>query len=126
MTTEAEKEYLLKICIIGEKTEINTKIGRLTADHYDENSLLQEVEIDTKKISIEKVNIKMIIVITAGQEFFGKLRPSNYRGAAACHDFKKVQNFLLNLMNPNTQIASTIIYYSACSSKIVIKNLFNV
>ncbi|MHA2094772.1 MAG: Rab family GTPase, partial [Candidatus Hodarchaeales archaeon] len=42
------------------------------------------VDITTKKISLDEIQVKLILVDTAGQEFFGKLRPSYYRGASAC------------------------------------------
>ena len=97
MTTEAEMEYLLKICIIGENTELNAKFGRLTAGgKFVENSFPSYgVEIVTKKITIEKAIIKLIIVIIAGQEFFGK-QSSYYRGASGClilFDKRKPETF---------------------------------
>jgi small GTP-binding protein len=33
---------------------------------------------------VDENPVKLILVDTAGQEFFGKLRPSYYRGASAC------------------------------------------
>lgn len=42
------------------------------------------VDITTKKIEVDNKRIKLILVDTAGEEFFGKLRPSYYRGASAC------------------------------------------
>jgi small GTP-binding protein len=42
------------------------------------------VDITTRKIHVDDNQVKLILVDTAGQEFFGKLRPSYYRGASAC------------------------------------------
>ncbi|MHA2095457.1 MAG: Rab family GTPase, partial [Candidatus Hodarchaeales archaeon] len=41
------------------------------------------VDITTKKIFLDDLQVKLILVDTAGEEFFGKLRPSYYRGASA-------------------------------------------
>ncbi|NHJ02347.1 MAG: hypothetical protein EAX86_09455 [Candidatus Heimdallarchaeota archaeon] len=78
--------YSLLICIIGKNTEHNCTFGRLTADTKFDVSYLPSlgVDIPTKRIAIGKAPIKLIIMITAGQESFGKLRPSYYRGASAC------------------------------------------
>ena len=45
------------------------------------------VDITTKRIVVNNSPVKLILVDTAGQEFFGKLRPSYYRGASACSIF---------------------------------------
>ena len=101
--TEAN-EYLLKICIIGSNTKLNQTFGRITADNVFERDDLPTlgVDIPTKRITVGITPVKLIIVITAGQEFFGKLRPSYYRGASACiivydkgdiDSFKEVSSF---------------------------------
>ena len=79
-----KSEYLLKICAIGsgnvQKTEI---IRKYAEDRFDGNYLpTLGVDITTKKIRIKETYLKLIIVDTAGQEFFGKLRPNYYRGAS--------------------------------------------
>jgi small GTP-binding protein len=84
-----ENEYLLKICAIGSSsTKKTTLIRRFTEGKFETNYLpTLGVDITTKKILIKNNCIKLIIVDTAGQEFFGKLRPSYYRGASACSLF---------------------------------------
>ena len=75
--------YLLKICIIGTPNELKTKMNRNFCG-YQPNTLLKTgVEILTKEIRVAGNFVKLILVDTAGQEFFGKLRPSYYRGASA-------------------------------------------
>jgi small GTP-binding protein len=60
-------------------------IRRYAEDKFDGNYLpTLGVDITTKKITVKDVQTKLILVDTAGQEFFGKLRPNYYRGASAC------------------------------------------
>ena len=78
-------EYLLKICIIGLPGELKTKMIPVFVErkfHIDYPSTLG-VSIVTKEIKVDGTKVKLILVNTAGQEFFGKLRPSYYRGASA-------------------------------------------
>ncbi len=78
-------EYLLKICAIGSGNTGKTLFIRKFAENkFDTNYLpTLGVDITTKKICFNNTQIKLILVDTAGQEFFGKLRPSYYRGASA-------------------------------------------
>jgi small GTP-binding protein len=89
-----KSEYLLKICAIGsgdvQKTEI---IRRFAEDKFDANYMpTLGVDITTKKIKIYQTQTKLIIVDTAGQEFFGKLRPNYYRGASGALIFCNLFN----------------------------------
>ncbi|PWI48570.1 hypothetical protein CEE45_05880 [Candidatus Heimdallarchaeota archaeon B3_Heim] len=78
-------EYLLKICAIGSGNTGKTLFIRKFAENkFDTNYLpTLGVDITTKKINVGNNQVKLILVDTAGQEFFGKLRPSYYRGASA-------------------------------------------
>ena len=82
-------EYLLKICAIGSGNVGKTSLIRKFAENkFDTNYLpTLGVDITTKRIVVNNNPIKLILVDTAGQEFFGKLRPSYYRGASACSIF---------------------------------------
>ncbi len=79
-------EYLLKICAIGSGSVGKTSLIRRFAEGKFTTNYLPTlgVDITTKTIQIDGNNVKLILVDTAGQEFFGKLRPSYYRGASAC------------------------------------------
>ncbi len=85
----SNNEYLLKICAVGSSHTGKTKIIR----HFTENKFTINylptlgVDISTKTIQVDNKTVKLILVDTAGQEFFGKLRPSYYRGASACMIF---------------------------------------
>ncbi|MHA1969361.1 MAG: Rab family GTPase, partial [Candidatus Hodarchaeales archaeon] len=78
-------EHLMKICVLGNPQKVKTTIIHNFAEGKFTTNRLPTlgVDITTKKIQIGSNNIKLIIVDTAGQEFFRKLRPSYYRGASA-------------------------------------------
>ncbi|MFX0087749.1 MAG: Rab family GTPase [Candidatus Hodarchaeota archaeon] len=82
----SKNEYLLKICAIGSSNTGKSKIIRyFTEGKFTTNYLpTLGVDITTKTIKVDNNKVKLILVDTAGQEFFGKLRPSYYRGASAC------------------------------------------
>jgi len=82
-------EYLLKICAIGPPDTAKTRVIRQFAEGKFIINYLPTlgVDITTKKIEVDNNKVKLILVDTAGQEFFGKLRPSHYRGASACTIF---------------------------------------
>ncbi|MFX0207544.1 MAG: leucine-rich repeat domain-containing protein [Candidatus Hodarchaeota archaeon] len=83
-----ENEYLLKICIIGSTKHKSGLVRQFAQGKFETNYLpILGVDITTKKIQINDNHLKLILVDTAGQEFFGKLRPSYYRGASACSIF---------------------------------------
>ncbi|MFX1283799.1 MAG: Rab family GTPase [Promethearchaeota archaeon] len=91
-------EYLLKIVCLGSPSSNKTKIlrgyseGKFTTDYLPTLG----VDITTKQIKIDDNQIKLIIVDTAGEKFFGKLRPSYYRGASGAlifFDHKKRKSF---------------------------------
>ena len=79
-------EPLIKISIIGSASaELKTGlIRRYADDKFDENRLpTLGVDITTKKIvNINGSKAKIILVDTAGQEFFEKTRHGYYRGAS--------------------------------------------
>ena len=83
---ESKNEYLLKICAIGSGSVGKTSLIRRFAEGKFTTNYLPTlgVDITTKKIHVNDSSVKLILVNTAGQEFFGKLRPSYYRGASAC------------------------------------------
>ncbi|MHA2244637.1 MAG: Rab family GTPase [Candidatus Hodarchaeales archaeon] len=99
-------EYLFKICAIGSPNTCKTALirrfveGKFTTDYLPSLG----VDITTKQVQVDDNNIKLILVDTAGQEFFGKLRPSYYSGTSACLIFcslkdrtsiNNVSNYLL-------------------------------
>ncbi|MFX1286603.1 MAG: GTP-binding protein [Promethearchaeota archaeon] len=86
-------EYFIKICIMGSARELKTKMvntfvgGKFTTSHLPTLG----VDITTKQIKVNDFNVHLVLVDTIGQEFFGKLRSSYFRGAsAAIITFEKV------------------------------------
>ena len=77
--------YLVKICIVGTPNELKTKLNRTFCGYQtDPDTLLTlGVEVLTNQIQVAANLVKLILVDTAGQQFFGKLRPSYYQGASA-------------------------------------------
>ncbi|MHA2306403.1 MAG: hypothetical protein ACXACU_13545 [Candidatus Hodarchaeales archaeon] len=74
----------MKICVVGTPTKLKTGLirrfaeGKYTTDYLP----ILGVDITAKKIQVDNYNVKLIIVDTAEEEFFEKLRPSYYRGAS--------------------------------------------
>ncbi len=129
--TESKNEYLLKICAIGSSNSEKTRIIRRFAEGKFTTNYLPTlgVDITTKKIQVDDNNIKLILVDTAGQEFFGKLRPSYYRGASACtiffslnkrETFHAVPLWLKEFRKhiPGSSIPISLIAVSNCEPKI--------
>ena len=82
---EEKIEELIKICLIGSiPVKLKTEFIRSYAeDKFDGNYLpTLGVDITTKKITFKDHPLKLILVDTAGQKFFKKLRPNYYRGAS--------------------------------------------
>ena len=80
-----KSEYLLKVCILGSEWNLRKNlITTYTGLSSDPQSETLGIDILTKKMIVKETPTKLILVNTAGQEFFGKLRPNYYRGASAC------------------------------------------
>ncbi|MFX0052187.1 MAG: Rab family GTPase [Candidatus Hermodarchaeota archaeon] len=79
-------EWLLKICSIGTYQVGKTSLIRRYAENKFETDYLPTIGVDitTKRITLNNQKIKLILVDTAGQEAFGKIRQSYYMGSAAC------------------------------------------
>lgn len=84
-----DNEYMLKICVLGSVSELKTEFIHFFAEgkfnlHYVKEVIMPTlgVDISIKIINVDDNEVKLILVDTAGQEFFGKLRPSYYRGAS--------------------------------------------
>ena len=79
-----DEEFMLKICAIGSVSAQKTEFIRRYADEKFDTDYLptQGADITNKKITVNNEPVKLILVDTAGQEFFRKLRSSYYRGAS--------------------------------------------
>ena len=75
--------HLMKICCLGDpkKTVI---IRHYAENKFDKNYLpTLGVDVTTKHTNFHGLQVKLIFADTAGQKFFGKLRPRYYRGASS-------------------------------------------
>jgi small GTP-binding protein len=79
-------EIILKFCSIGSYQVGKTSLIRRYAENaFDEDYLpTLGVDITTKRIVVNKIPIKLILMDTAGQEQFGNIRRTYYRGCAGC------------------------------------------
>jgi hypothetical protein len=77
-------EFLFKVTCLGAKRK--THFIRYYAEGKFTTNYLPTlgVDITTKPVNLRGLLLKLIIVDTAGQEFFDHLRPSYYRGSSAC------------------------------------------
>lgn len=83
-----EGEYLLKIVCVGSGSVGKTSLIRQYVEGKFSSEYIPTIGIDisTKKTVISDIigsfKVKLILTDTAGQEFFGSLRPTYYRGAS--------------------------------------------
>jgi Ras-related protein Rab-2A len=79
-------EWLLKICSIGSFQVGKTSLIRRYAENKFEVNYLPTIGIDitSKRIVLDDQEIKLILVDTAGQEAFGRIRRSYYMGCVGC------------------------------------------
>ncbi|MFX1511257.1 MAG: Rab family GTPase [Promethearchaeota archaeon] len=107
-------EYLFKIVAVGSGGVGKTSLIRRFAEGKFSESYLPTlgVDITTKIIDFgERGMVKLICVDTAGQEYFGRLRPTYYRGANGAmvvFDLTKEKTFTavpkwLNELKPNVR-----------------------
>ncbi|MHA2294799.1 MAG: GTP-binding protein [Candidatus Hodarchaeales archaeon] len=111
MMTKKEPEYIFKVVAIGSggvgKTSL---IRRYATDKFQESYLMTlGVDFTTKEVNVEdfNTNVKIIMVDTAGQEYYGRLRPTYYTGANGCMlcfdltdktSFEKLPDWLTEIM----------------------------
>lgn len=72
---------LLKICCIGSERKTEQIRGYVEGKFSTNYLPTLGVDITTKNLNLHGLLMRIIVIDTAEQEFFGKLRPSYYRGA---------------------------------------------
>lgn len=77
-------EFLFKITCVGTKRK--SQIIRCYVEGKFTTNYLPSlgVDITAKQVNLHGLLLNLIIVDTAGQEFFGKLRTSYYKGSSGC------------------------------------------
>ena len=85
-------QFLMKIACLGTKKKTSI-IHDFAQKKFTVNYLpTLGVDITNRRLNIHGLRVDLIIVDTAEQEFFGKLRPSYYRGASAGMIFFEFDN----------------------------------
>lgn len=93
-----QPNYLFKIVAIGSGGVGKTSLIRRFAESRFDASYLPTlgVDITTKRVEVDGIEVKLICVDTAGQEYFSKLRPTYYKGANGAlvvFDITKLKTF---------------------------------
>lgn len=79
-------EWVLKICSAGSyqvgKTSLIRRFaeGRFTQDYLPTIG----VDITTKRITVDNHQVKIVLLDTAGEEYFGRIRKTYFEGAFGC------------------------------------------
>ncbi|MFW9998294.1 MAG: Rab family GTPase [Candidatus Odinarchaeota archaeon] len=88
ISSKKEPEYIFKVVAVGAggvgKTSL---IRRFATDKFQESYLMTlGVDFTTKEVYVKERDTitKIIVVDTAGQEYYSRLRPTYYSGANGC------------------------------------------
>ena len=81
-----KNEWVIKICSVGSYQVGKTSLIRRYAEGKFELDYIPTIGVDitTKLISVNQQPVKLLLMDTAGQEIFGKIRPTYYEGALGC------------------------------------------
>ena len=96
----APKDYLiLKICAAGSYGVGKTSLIRRYAENKFSTSYTPTIGVDitTKRVTVNNQQIKLLLVDTAGQEYFGKIRKTYFEGAFSCiivYDITRRESFI--------------------------------
>ena len=85
MNYDDEVEYVFKIVAVGTGGVGKTSVIRRFASGKFENNYLMTLGVDftTKSLKVNERNIKIVCADTAGQVYYGSIRPQYYEGANA-------------------------------------------
>ncbi|UCE13218.1 MAG: GTP-binding protein [Candidatus Heimdallarchaeota archaeon] len=91
-------EWILKICSTGSYQVGKTSLIRRYAENKFSHDYIPTIGVDitTKRLIVQDHQIKLLLIDTAGQEFFGKIRPAYYQGAFGCivvYDITRKETF---------------------------------
>ncbi|MHA2246456.1 MAG: Rab family GTPase [Candidatus Hodarchaeales archaeon] len=79
-------DWVLKMCSAGSYGVGKTSLIRRYAENKFSSSYTPTIGVDitTKRITVDNRQIKLLLVDTAGQEYFGNLRKAYFNGAFSC------------------------------------------
>lgn len=92
-------DLLVKICAAGSYGVGKTSLIRRYAEDKFSSSYTPTIGVDitTKRITVDNQRVKLLLVDTAGQEYFGKIRKTYFEGAFGCiiiYDITRRESFL--------------------------------
>ncbi|MFX0124896.1 MAG: Rab family GTPase [Candidatus Hodarchaeota archaeon] len=92
-------DLILKICAAGSYGVGKTSLIRRYAENKFSSSYTPTIGVDitTKRVTVNNHRIKLLLVDTAGQEYFGKIRKTYFEGAFGCiivYDITRRESFL--------------------------------
>jgi small GTP-binding protein len=92
-------DLILKICAAGSWGVGKTSLIRRYATNKFSSSYTPTIGVDitTKRVNVGNNLIKLLLVDTAGQEYFGKIRKTYFEGAFGCivvYDITRRESFL--------------------------------
>ncbi|MFX1515574.1 MAG: Rab family GTPase [Promethearchaeota archaeon] len=92
-------DLILKICAAGSYGVGKTSLIRRYAENKFSSSYTPTIGVDitTKRVTVNRNQIKLLLIDTAGQEYFGKIRKTYFEGAFGCiivYDITRRESFL--------------------------------
>ncbi|UCG02100.1 MAG: GTP-binding protein [Candidatus Heimdallarchaeota archaeon] len=92
-------DLILKICAAGSYGVGKTSLIRRYAENKFSSSYTPTIGVDitTKRVTVDNHQIKLLLIDTAGQEYFGKIRKTYFEGAFGCivvYDITRRESFL--------------------------------
>ncbi|MFX1537299.1 MAG: Rab family GTPase [Promethearchaeota archaeon] len=90
--------WVLKICSAGSYQVGKTSLIRRYAEGKFIHDYLPTIGVDitTKKMTVDDNQVKIVLVDTAGEEYFGKIRKTYFEGAFGCivvYDITREETF---------------------------------
>ncbi|MFX0015731.1 MAG: Rab family GTPase [Promethearchaeota archaeon] len=91
-------DLILKICSAGSYGVGKTSLIRRYAENKFSSSYTPTIGVDitTKRVTVNNHKIKLLLIDTAGQEYFGKIRKYYFEGAFSCivvYDITRYDSF---------------------------------
>lgn len=84
--SSTRNSWVLKICSAGSYQVGKTSLIRRYAEGKFIHDYLPTIGVDitTKRINVDNHQVKLVLVDTAGEEYFGRIRKTYFEGAFGC------------------------------------------
>eukprot|EP01122_Echinamoeba_exundans_P012334 TRINITY_DN5120_c0_g2_i1.p2 TRINITY_DN5120_c0_g2~~TRINITY_DN5120_c0_g2_i1.p2 ORF type:complete len:219 (-),score=45.86 TRINITY_DN5120_c0_g2_i1:1411-2067(-) len=121
---KGNREYLVKVVLLGDSAVGKTSIMRRFVDNSYNDDFKPTIGVDfaTKQIEVDDAKVKLQIWDTAGQERYRSIAGTYYRGAAAAliifdstnkHSFESITRWVTEIQNASTDGREVILYIVA-------------